>query len=272
MGLFSRRDKSDPSDDRSPAATAARGLNVNLVFIKEAARKGDVAGLVAALKSPEKEARQAVVKAFGELGGPQALDALRAVAETDADLSLRQQAADTLAVLGDLEAVKQLLLQGPAEAQSRAVKVLLGHGADGIGVLQEALDSNLPGVEMRVLRVVQMHFRLGSDEQRTELRKNIDPLVARMIQTVERAELAAGARSYTELVATTVSVMGEMKDPRAVPALEHLLAEVNAKIQREGVKREFVDDGLKATYTTPLEDVKQIVNAIVACGGSVAPH
>jgi HEAT repeat protein len=272
VGLFSRRDKSDPSDDRSPAATAARGLNVNLVFIKEAARKGDVPGLVAALKSPEKEARQAVVKALGELGGPQALDALRAIAETDADLGLRQQAADTLAALGDLDAVKQLLLQGPAEAQTRAVKVLLGHGAEGIGVLEDALNSNVPGVEMRVLRVIQMHFRLGSDEQRTDLRKNIDPLVARMIGTVERAEVSDGARSYTELVAMTVSVMAEMKDSRAVPALERLLGGINAKIQREGVKKEFVDDGLKATYTTPLEDVKHIVNAIVACGGSVASH
>jgi HEAT repeat protein len=265
VGLFSRRAK---PDDGSPAAAGPRGLSVNLVFINEAARKGDIPSLVAALQSPVKDTRLAVVKAFGELGGPQALDALRTIAETDADLAVRQQAADTLASLGDLNAVKQLLLNGPAEVQTRAVKVLLGHGADGIRVLQEALDTGLPGVEMRVLRVVQMHFRLGSDEQRTELRKNIDPLVDRMIHTVEQAEVAAGARSYTELVGTTVSVMAEMKDPRAIPSLERLLSAINAKIQREGVQKEFVDDGLKATYTTPLEDVKHIVNAITACGGS----
>jgi HEAT repeat protein len=267
VGLFQRRAK--PVEDAAATSMPSPGLNVNIVLIKELARKGDIPGLIAAFTSPDKESRQAVVKALGEIGGPQALDALRSIAETDADLTIRQQAADSLASFGDLAAVKQLLLQGPPEAQTRAVKVLLAGGVDGIQVLQEAFDSDVPGVEMRILRVIQMHFRLGSDEQRATLRKNLDPVVPRLMRTVEQAEMAPGAKSYSELVGTTISVMAEMKDPRSVPALERLLGQVQAKIQREGVQKEFVDDGLKATYTTPLEDVKRIVNAIVACGGAM---
>ena len=268
MGLFKKRGQPEQAPETPAELKDSRGLNVSVVLVQELARKGDIPGLVSSAVSPDKEVRQVAVKALGDAGGPQAQKALRSVFDTDADPAIRQLAADGLAALGDFQPLRHLLTTGPPEAQTRAVKVLLGRGESGAGILNEVLDSDVPGVAMRILRVIQMHFRLGSDQQFAELRRTLAPVVPRLLRILERADIASGAKSCNELVATTVATLGSIRDPSAVPVLDHLFGRILVKVERDGVQRELVDDGvLKASYVSTLDEVKHIIRAIVACGG-----
>ncbi len=64
--------------------------------------------LLAAMKNPSLQVRQAAVEALGEVGGPQALAALRAALE-DADPGLRESAVQALGHLGDPGAADDLV-------------------------------------------------------------------------------------------------------------------------------------------------------------------
>ncbi len=58
---------------------------------------------------------------------------------------------------------------------------------------------------------------------------------------MKKAEILKGAAAYDRRVSNAVGVLGAVGDPEALPALEDLLAKVQAKIKTEGSVRERVE-------------------------------